>query len=126
VKRKKKQGMLYTKVLRLDSSERAREPKKKPSEKDMAAYGRERARAILSDRTSERKEERKRGSKREELASSAKRCVCTVIDILQGGREQGGRGASVCVQKGEKEEHILYLWVFAATVLSRRRLATES
>lgn len=26
----------------------------------------------------------------------------------------------VCVRKGEKEGHILYLWVFAATVLSRR------
>ena len=32
----------------------------------------------------------------------------------------------VCVQKGEKEGHILYLWVFAATVLSHRRLVAES
>lgn len=43
-----------------------------------------------------------------------------------GGGGAGGKGASVCVQKGEKEGHILYLWVFAATVLSRRRLAAES
>lgn len=40
-------------------------------------------------------------------------------------QERRLRGASVCVQKGEKEGHILYLWVFAATVLSRRRLAAE-
>lgn len=45
---------------------------------------------------------------------------------MRENREQEGRGASVCVQKGEKEGHILYLWVFAATVLSRRRLAAES
>jgi len=43
---------------------------------------------------------------------------------ITGGRG-GARGTSVCVQKGEKEGHILYLWVFAATVLSRRRLAAE-
>lgn len=94
---------------------------------------RERARFPSTERTGEGEQAREqsgKGSEREELASSAERCVCTVIDILRGGREQGARGgqrgASVCVQKGEKEGHILYLWVFAATVLSRWRLAAEN
>lgn len=89
--------------------------------------------------TDEKEREIKRASGKgsEELASSAERCGVR-LSIYYGGKreresereqgagEQGDRGASVCVQKGEKEGHILYLWVFAATVLSRRRLAAES
>lgn len=45
--------------------------------------------------------------------------ACTRLSIYYAAR-------LVCVQKGEKEGHILYLWVFAATVLSRRRLVAES
>ncbi|KYN09672.1 hypothetical protein ALC57_18192, partial [Trachymyrmex cornetzi] len=87
VRRKKKQGMLYTKVLR-----------------ERAGKGRS-VRSLLH-----------RGG---EMRVYGYR-------YITGGVGGGGRDASVCVQKGEKEGHILYLWVFAATVLSRRRLAAES
>lgn len=64
-------------------------------------------------------ERRKSSEKDKEKEPFASVDACIPLSIYYTGRV-------VCVQKGEKERHILYLWVFAATVLSRRRLVAES
>lgn len=113
--------MLYTKVLRPDSSERVREPRRKSRwEKGTAG---ENKRDLLGQGECERGRERATRSPRN--SPHRWRDACIRLSIYYGGG--GGEGdASVCVRKGEKEGHILYLWVFAATVLSRRRLAVEN
>jgi len=100
VKRKKKQGMLYTKVLRLDSSERAREPKKKPPEKDTAAYGRERARFSPIERAKERERERERARKGRSVRSlpHRRRDACVRLSIYYREGERAGRQGCVGVR----------------------------
>lgn len=58
MRRKKKQGMSYTKVLRPDSGERAREPKKKPLEKRYDR--REQARSSGQGECEKRREEERK------------------------------------------------------------------
>lgn len=87
--------MLYTKVLRRDSSERVREPeKKKPLEK---RYGRREQARSLGQGDCERR--RESDSDPEELAASVERCVYTRLSIYI----TGGRGRRVGVRaKGWK------------------------
>ncbi|EZA51326.1 hypothetical protein X777_10011 [Ooceraea biroi] len=109
---KKKQGMPYTKVLRRIAAREQESRRKSRREKGAQRSSSHRRRKKERERTSEKEKERK-------MRVHGYR-------YITGERvERGRRGTSVCVQKGEKEGHILYLWVFAATVLSRRRLAAE-
>lgn len=96
--------MLYTKVLRWIAA-CTRERRKRP------------------EKGKKGRKERKRGGGwkggREEVEPFASVGACSKLSIYYASRV-------VCVEKGEKKGHILYLWVFAATVLSRRRLVAQS